>query len=247
MQNARKKKRKKDDAFQFFNRIYFFPNLFTYPFPNIDSIINLDTSQIRKLLRVICFRNRKIMWKAALLVVILSAATNKSKYSINFTISFLKIFLPFLFSPAWFQSIVKNQKIKKIKKKISRLKCAQISKYIHETWTATGVANDCVPRSFGTNNIVCVCNSTYCDNTPEPEPKSPEKGTFHWYVSSRDGLRLSLSKGQIGRCQNDESLTLNIDTSTRYQTILGFGGAFTDSAGMNIKNLSEATQDQLIR
>lgn len=70
------------------------------PFPNIDSIINLDTSQIRKLLRVICFRNRKIMWKAALLVVILSAATNKSKYSINFTISFLKIFLPFLFSPA---------------------------------------------------------------------------------------------------------------------------------------------------
>lgn len=93
-------KKKKDDAFQFFNRIYFFPNLFTHPFPNIDSIINLDTSQIRKLLRVICFRNRKIMWKAALLVVILSAATNKSKYSINFTISFLKIFLPFLFSPA---------------------------------------------------------------------------------------------------------------------------------------------------
>lgn len=113
--------------------------------------------------------------------------------------------------------------------------------------TNKSVANDCVPRSFGTNNIVCVCNSTYCDSTPEPKPSSPEKGTFHWYVSSRDGLRLSLSKGQMGRCQNDGSLTLNIDTSKRYQTILGFGGAFTDSAGMNIKNLSEATQDQLIR
>lgn len=92
-----KKKRKTMPSNSLIESISF---LIYSPFPNIDSIINLDTSQIRKLLRVICFRNRKIMWKAALLVVILSAATNKSKYSINFTISFLKIFLPFLFSPA---------------------------------------------------------------------------------------------------------------------------------------------------
>lgn len=81
-----KKKWKKLNVFQFFSRIYFFSNQFTHSSSYIDSIINLDTSQIRKLLRILCFRNRKIMWKVALLIVILSAATDKSKYSINFTI-----------------------------------------------------------------------------------------------------------------------------------------------------------------
>lgn len=53
-------------------------------------------------------------------------------------------------------------------------------------------------------------------------------------------------QARMGSCQNSDTV-LNIDTSRKYQTILGFGGAFTDSAGINIKNLSDATQDQLIR
>ncbi|KOC59952.1 Glucosylceramidase, partial [Habropoda laboriosa] len=110
-------------------------------------------------------------------------------------------------------------------------------------------ANECVPRSFGADQIVCVCNATYCDSTPDNVPKVPENGTVYWYVSSKGGLRMNLAKLQAAdTCQNTSSGTVvDIDTSKRYQRIFGFGGAFTDSAGMNIANLSEATQDQLIR
>ncbi|XP_076293949.1 putative glucosylceramidase 3 [Lasioglossum baleicum] len=44
---------------------------------------------------------------------------------------------------------------------------------------------------------------------------------------------------------SDENLVLN--STKKYQTIVGFGGAFTDSVGINLKKLSPATQDQLIR
>lgn len=55
-------------------------------------------------------------------------------------------------------------------------------------------------------------------------------------------------QARMGSCQNSSAdAVLDIDTSRKYQTVLGFGGAFTDSAGINIRNLSEATQDQLMR
>ena len=112
----------------------------------------------------------------------------------------------------------------------------------------TGNANDCVPRSFGTDRIVCVCNATYCDGLPDNELKVPENGSVYWYVSNKAGLRLSMSEVKFGSYANDSSnITLNIDSTKGYQKILGYGGAFTDSAGININMLSQATQDQLIR
>jgi glucosylceramidase len=40
---------------------------------------------------------------------------------------------------------------------------------------------------------------------------------------------------------------LQVDTSRQYQAILGFGGAMTDAAGLNIATLSKATQETLIK
>lgn len=40
---------------------------------------------------------------------------------------------------------------------------------------------------------------------------------------------------------------LTIDRSTVYQTVIGFGGAFTDAAGINIHSLSNETQEQLLK
>ena len=37
-----------------------------------------------------------------------------------------------------------------------------------------------------------------------------------------------------------------IDTSVRYQSIFGFGGAFTDAAGINIAKLSVPAQQNLM-
>lgn len=112
----------------------------------------------------------------------------------------------------------------------------------------TGNANDCVPRSFGTDRIVCVCNATYCDGLANNDLEVPENGSAYWYVSNKAGLRLRKSKVKFGSRDSDPSnITLNIDSTKGYQKILGFGGAFTDSAGINIKMLSPSTQDQLIR
>ena len=41
--------------------------------------------------------------------------------------------------------------------------------------------------------------------------------------------------------------TLTIDISKRYQTILGFGGAFTDSTGINIAALPKDLGESIIR
>ncbi|KZC06829.1 Glucosylceramidase [Dufourea novaeangliae] len=117
-------------------------------------------------------------------------------------------------------------------------------------FTAAGQAKDCVPRSFGTDKIVCVCNATYCDETLDNDPKVPPEGHFYWYVSTKTGLRLSMTEGQFSentRPPFATTVTLTVNSTKKYQTIFGFGGAFTDSAGIQISKLSKPTQDQLIR
>ncbi|XP_033321048.2 putative glucosylceramidase 3 [Megalopta genalis] len=115
-----------------------------------------------------------------------------------------------------------------------------------------GKSQECVPRSFGNQKIVCVCNATYCDETPERVPKVPKNGSFYWYVSTKGGQRLNFSEKKFGQCDRSllsllNTVTLNLDHTKKYQSILGFGGAFTDSSGIHIKSLSNATQEQLLR
>lgn len=42
-------------------------------------------------------------------------------------------------------------------------------------------------------------------------------------------------------------IVLKINRKNEYQTIYGFGGAFTDAAGINIFNLSTKAQEKLIK
>ena len=48
-------------------------------------------------------------------------------------------------------------------------------------------------------------------------------------------------------CLAEAAATIQVDTTQQYQSMLGFGGAFTDAAGINIATLSEDSQDTLIR
>ena len=43
-----------------------------------------------------------------------------------------------------------------------------------------------------------------------------------------------------------DTITLKVDASQQYQEIFGFGGAFTDSVGINLNRLSEATRNTLL-
>ncbi|OXU31551.1 hypothetical protein TSAR_003526 [Trichomalopsis sarcophagae] len=105
------------------------------------------------------------------------------------------------------------------------------------------VAQDCKPVHFGYDSIVCECNATHCDSYPDPI--SPGKGAFIWYATSRNGQRLKRTDGKIQSKPNG-GYTVRIDSDKLYQSIQGFGGAFTDSAGINIKSLSPKTRENLI-
>ncbi|VVC33980.1 Glycosyl hydrolase family 30, TIM-barrel domain,Glycoside hydrolase family 30,Glycosyl hydrolase [Cinara cedri] len=105
---------------------------------------------------------------------------------------------------------------------------------------------DCSPRKF-TYGTVCVCNATYCDRTPDPEALST--GRYVLYTSSNTGSRFHRFDGMYvqsldSQWSGDE---INVDETTTYQTMHGFGGAFTDSAGINIMSLSPDAQKNLIK
>ncbi|XP_071867018.1 lysosomal acid glucosylceramidase [Bombus fervidus] len=111
-----------------------------------------------------------------------------------------------------------------------------------------GIANDCVPYRIDNEVVACICNATYCDGLPDGRPELPEEGNSYWYVTNKQGLRMKMSELKFDSCENfPVDVTLTLDNTKKYQTIFGFGGAFTDSAGINIAKLSPATQLQLIR
>jgi glucosylceramidase len=42
-------------------------------------------------------------------------------------------------------------------------------------------------------------------------------------------------------------LELQVNFSARFQTVFGFGGAFTDAVGINLRTLSEGAQARLLQ
>lgn len=103
--------------------------------------------------------------------------------------------------------------------------------------------DDCVPRQVGENAIVCVCNSTYCDSVTEVQVK---KNQYVWYTSTMSGQRLQSTIASFSNEIKPSNLVLTLDSSQKYQTICGFGGAMTDSTALNIRTLSSETQRNLI-
>lgn len=91
---------------------------------------------------------------------------------------------------------------------------------------------------------MCVCNSTYCD-TLEPLTKV-EPGTFLKFTSNQDGLRFEKEIGQFTNT-SDSIKKITIKSDEVFQSIVGFGGAFTDSTCINIFSLEEKLQNDLMR
>ncbi|CAJ0577401.1 unnamed protein product, partial [Mesorhabditis spiculigera] len=74
---------------------------------------------------------------------------------------------------------------------------------------------------------------------------APVGENFAVYISSRDQYRLDRVDFHFIAFPNSTS-TINIDTTRKFQKMLGFGGAITDAVGINLKKLSQATSDQLM-
>ncbi|CAL1536498.1 unnamed protein product [Lymnaea stagnalis] len=110
-------------------------------------------------------------------------------------------------------------------------------------WIYWATCAPCVPYIVKSRYIVCVCNSTYCDTVPSADRVS--KGQFIVFTTSQDGFRFNkqiLPASNVSKTNAIYYVKLN---ETR-QTIIGFGGAFTDAAGINIAKLPSEAQDKLI-
>ncbi|XP_065572824.1 lysosomal acid glucosylceramidase-like [Artemia franciscana] len=104
----------------------------------------------------------------------------------------------------------------------------------------------CVHRHFGYSSFVCVCNSTYCDTVEDVT--LPIAGTAVLVSSSRERERLVHRTLEFVEMSNSiADVVVSINRSIKYQPIIGFGGAFTDAATLNIATLSDGAQENLLR
>nr|XP_027232645.1 glucosylceramidase-like [Penaeus vannamei] len=103
----------------------------------------------------------------------------------------------------------------------------------------------CKARNFGADSVVCVCTADYCDFLGNVT-RGPE-GTFTTVASSRDGLRFLVNTGALSPTPVEGGVIIHVNHQYEYQTMMGFGGAFTDATGINIGTLPSDTQEVLLR
>ncbi|CAN8029211.1 unnamed protein product [Ixodes persulcatus] len=112
-----------------------------------------------------------------------------------------------------------------------------------------GVLLQCQPRDYGKGSVVCVCDTTQCDFIGVVRPEQP--GVIAVYESSKAGKRFhktTLSFNELANPDgNADAMSVVIDSSKKYQSIFGFGGAFTDAAGINIQSLPEQLQEGVLK
>lgn len=78
--------------------------------------------------------------------------------------------------------------------------------------------------------------------------KKTDKGVITVFESSKDGDRFkeTVLKFVVTPVNVSKKQTVTIDRKKTFQKIIGFGGAFTDSTGLNIKTLPEKLQQRVI-
>ncbi|XP_018049451.1 PREDICTED: glucosylceramidase-like [Atta colombica] len=102
----------------------------------------------------------------------------------------------------------------------------------------------------GDDGYYCVCDMTYCDEAPNVS-KTTNYSKYFLITSSKSGFLFHVSNGIYKKSKTiDKSAPLGKITINRkdvYQEIYGFGGAVTDSAAMNIHNLTLEVSEKLLR
>uniref|UniRef100_A0A915HYL0 Glucosylceramidase n=1 Tax=Romanomermis culicivorax TaxID=13658 RepID=A0A915HYL0_ROMCU len=131
--------------------------------------------------------------------------------------------------------------------------------FLTKIFISGAIHYDCLSKNYGHGSQVCVCNSQICDKVKPLEP-IPDQGAVV-FTSTKDGQRLvrteSFWTAPSVWDHEDRFSTFShywernvenweVDFATNFQTIDGFGGAFTDAAGINIASLPESAQDHLL-
>ncbi|KAL3186900.1 hypothetical protein MRX96_004711 [Rhipicephalus microplus] len=101
-----------------------------------------------------------------------------------------------------------------------------------------------------TRNVVLIVIAAIAALIPAVVPECQKRD--YGREASKDGLRFNkttipLSRAPPQDTSANNSLLLVLDSSKVHQIVYGFGGAFTDAAGINVKSLPEKLQDDLIK
>jgi glucosylceramidase len=106
-------------------------------------------------------------------------------------------------------------------------------------------SSPCQSRDYGNGSPVCVCDAKSCDTVAPVEPVGENQAAI--YTSDKSGRRLERKIIQMRSIKGIETANVTLDPSERHQSIDGFGGAFTDAAGINIASLPPPAQELLMR
>ncbi|GLD99268.1 hypothetical protein PINS_up007986 [Pythium insidiosum] len=96
---------------------------------------------------------------------------------------------------------------------------------------------------------VCVCNEWQCDAVSNAylTLKSDQVGV---YTTSKAGDRLTFRTQSVATGGDSsgsaQPVHFVVEPDVRFQTMLGFGGAFTDAAAINVNRLSSALQTRVL-
>lgn len=101
----------------------------------------------------------------------------------------------------------------------------------------------CNVRNYSAG-MVCVCNSDYCDTVPDFSIGA--SSGYALYYTSNSSLGFNLKYGSFNADVEGRIPQITIKTEHTYQTMIGFGSALTDSAGIVIASLTDDMQDTLL-
>lgn len=104
-------------------------------------------------------------------------------------------------------------------------------------WFKTGCSNS---RSCGD------CIAGIAGPAPPPSPPGPAFAKIQGVESTSDLKSLLSPIKNLGRQSVLAAVDVTIDVSTQYQTILGFGGAFTEAASNNFASLDAKDQEAVL-
>lgn len=92
--------------------------------------------------------------------------------------------------------------------------------------------------------FICVCNSTNCDSVPKIGNLTKKEIKIYYTSQEKPGFNTKFVN--FTGSEESSAFKITINDKIRYQKIIGFGGAFTDSTGINIKSLSREGQRKLL-
>lgn len=100
----------------------------------------------------------------------------------------------------------------------------------------------CNKKTYKTG-IVCVCNSTYCDNLEFSYPEN--EGDIRIFSSSYKGLRFEQTNAQFKESSYVSRNVMIINRAKKFQQIVGFGNAFTGAVAHNLDLLPSELQHSI--